>query len=176
MEAGTILLPWIDPRLEPRPSPIAGLGLFAREPIEEGEVVIVWGGTVFTRADILTGRADPETIAILGADRYLADPSGAPLVEEYPLNHSCDPKLWMSDAITLTPRRSIRRDEELTADYALWLFEQDWSLDPCLCGSPLCRGRVTDRDWMLPELQRRYAGHFTPFLNALIQGMSRNEA
>ena len=75
----------------------------------------------------------------------------------------------MLDAVTLAARRPIAAGEEITADYALWLFEQDWCLDPCRCGSPLCRGRVTSRDWQLPELQTRYAGHFTPFLNRLIQ-------
>ena len=84
------------------------------------------------------------------------------------MNHSCDPNIWMSDAFTLSARRRIEPGEELTADYALWLYDVDWVLDPCRCGSPLCRGRVTGRDWQLPELQVRYAGHFTPFINRLI--------
>ena len=168
MEPGAKLIPWIDPRLEMRPSPIASRGLFACQPIQAGEAVLIWGGTVYTRANILAGKANPKTIAVLDADLYLADPIDAPILEDYSLNHSCNPNLWMRDAITLITRRSIARDDELTADYALWLFEQGWSLYPCYCGSPLCRKKVTDRDWMLPELQIRYAGHFTPYLNRLI--------
>ena len=95
-----------------RPSPIAGRGLFACQPIQAGEVVVVWGGTVFTRADILAGKADPETIAVLEDGLYLADPVGALPVEEYSLNHSCDSNLWMQDAITLAARRAISPGEE----------------------------------------------------------------
>ena len=166
------LTSWVDSRLETRLSPINGSGLFARVPIQAGEVLVVWGGTVYTRADLLAGKANLETIAVLDADLYLADPLDALLADEYPLNHSCDPNAWMRDAITLIARQSIVADEEVTADYALWLFEQEWKLDPCLCGSSLCRGRVTDRDWKLPDLQNRYAGHFTPYLNRLIKNLS----
>jgi hypothetical protein len=168
MEPGTKLIPWIDPRLEMRPSPIASRGLFACQPIQAGEAVLIWGGTVYTSADIWAGKANPETVAILDDGLYLADPVDSSPPEDYSLNHSCDPNLWMQDAITLITRRSIERNEELTADYALWLFDQGWFLYPCYCGSPLCRKKVTDRDWMLPELQTRYAGHFTPYLNRLI--------
>lgn len=170
---GTVLHPWVDPRVEMRLSPISGRGMFALRPIQPGETIIVWGGTVYTRADILAGKADPETIGILDNDLYLAEPVGAP-VEEYNMNHSCDPNVWMQDAVTLVARRAIAPGEELTADYALWLYEQDWILDPCTCGSPLCRGRVTDKDWLLPELQQRFAGHFTPFLNKLIQQQKKH--
>ncbi|MBI5954727.1 MAG: SET domain-containing protein-lysine N-methyltransferase [Chloroflexi bacterium] len=169
MRPGEKLIPWVDPRLKASSSPIGGTGLFVQSPIDSGEILIIWGGTVFTHADILSGKANPETIAVLDDDLYLADPVDSPLAEEYTLNHSCDPNAWMLDAITLIARHPIAPGEEVTADYALWLFNQDWKLYPCRCGSPLCRRRVTDQDWRLPELQSRYAGHFTPFLNRLIE-------
>jgi hypothetical protein len=169
MKPGEKFIPWVDPRLESCPSAIGGHGLFARAPICTGEILVVWGGTVFTRADILAGKANPETIAVLDEDLYLADPVDSTLTDEYTLNHSCDPNAWMLDAITLIARRPILAGEEVTADYALWLFDQDWRLELCHCGSPLCRGQVTDKDWRLPELQSRYAGHFTPYLNRLIE-------
>lgn len=168
LRPGSILESWVDARLEMRLSPISGRGLFACEPIRAGEPVIAWGGTVFSRAELLAGKANPETVAVLDQGLYLADPAGEPVADEYTLNHSCDSNLWMLDAFTLSTRRAIHAGEELTADYALWLYDQDWSLEHCQCGSPFCRGKVTDRDWMLPELQARYAGHFTPYLNHLI--------
>jgi uncharacterized protein len=168
MIPGTTLTPWIDLRLEMRPSPVAGQGLFALQPLQTGDVVIKWGGTVYTGAEVRAGKANPETMAVLDDDLYLADPAGEPPAGDYNLNHSCDPNVWMQDAITLVVRRPIAVDEELTADYALWLYGVDWRLDPCRCGSRLCRGRITSQDWRLPELQARYAGHFTPYLNHLI--------
>jgi hypothetical protein len=150
-------------------SPISGRGAYALKPIAAGETVVIWGGTVYTREDILNGKAEPESIAVLSENCYLADPIGSPSPEDYALNHSCDPNVWMGDAITLVARRSIESGEELTADYALWLFDQNWSLNPCRCGSPLCRGVVTDKDWQRRDLQVQYAGHFTPYLNSQIE-------
>ena len=166
---GTTLSPWLRPGLEMRPSPIGGRGLFALDPIRAGEVVVVWGGQVFTRQDILDGKANPESIAILDEGLYLADPVDGPSPEDYAVNHACDSNLWMQDAITLAARRDITPGEELTADYALWLYDFDWFMEPCNCGSALCRGRVTGQDWQLPDLQARYAGHFTPLINHLIR-------
>ncbi len=34
----------------------------------------------------------------------------------------------------------------------------------CACGSAQCRGKVSGHDWMLPELQLRYRGSFSPYL------------
>ena len=165
---GQILIPWLNPRLEVHLAASKGLGLYTRANIHEGEEVIRWGGTIFTRKEILNGKVNPETIAIIGHDLYLADPIGTLPMLDYPLNHSCDPNLWMKDEITLIARRQIEQDEELTADYTFWMYEQNWVLDNCQCGSPLCRKRITDQDWLLPELQIRYAGHFSPFINELI--------
>jgi len=49
---------WRDPRLEVRLSLIHGRGLIAGRPIERGEVVIIFGGTLFSREDIVAGKAN----------------------------------------------------------------------------------------------------------------------
>lgn len=170
LKPGATIPAWIDPRLVVYPSRLGGQGLFAREVILTGERVMVWGGTIYNGAEILAGKANRESVAVLEEDLYLADPVDALPGEDYPLNHSCDPNVWMQDAITLIARRAIRVDEELSADYALWLYRQEWVMEPCLCGSGLCRGRITADDWQLPELQKCYEGHFTPFLNRKIMG------
>jgi len=38
----------------------------------------------------------------------------------------------------------------------------------CRCGSPLCRGVITGDDWRRTDLQARYRGHFSPFIDARI--------
>jgi len=35
-----------------------------------------------------------------------------------------------------------------------------------------CRGKVTGYDWMLPELQIRYRGYFSPYLAARIASLA----
>jgi hypothetical protein len=170
LKPGVIMPTWVDPRVVVYPSRLGGQGLFAREVILTGERVMVWGGTIYSGAEILAGKANAESVAVLDEDLYLADPVDALPGEDYPLNHSCDPNVWMQDGVTLIARRTIEAGEELSADYALWLFGQEWVLEPCRCGSAFCRGRITAEDWRLPELQKRYKGHFTPFLNRKIMG------
>jgi len=161
---------WIDPRIETRPSPIEGFGMFAREQIREGEVVVMWGGGVLTKEDIEAGRYRKSTLSAIGENLWLGDTADG---EDYAAdctNHSCDPNLWMKDEITLTARRDIAVGEELTADYMIWEAGESYTAAwQCNCGSPLCRKRITSRDWRLPELQERYKDHFSPFLNERIK-------
>jgi hypothetical protein len=160
---------WLDPRLEVKSSSIEGKGMFARARIDADQVVVLWGGTLFTEAEIQAGKANPHSIAAIDEGIYLADPVDAPASADYFLNHSCDPNVWMKDEITLVARRTIEPGEELTADYALWENDSTWVLAPCRCGSSLCRKKITGNDWQLPELQNRYGNHFTPFINQRIQ-------
>jgi SET domain-containing protein len=166
---GYPLQSWVDARIEVAASPVQGLGMFTRQPVQAGEILIIWGGVIFTEAEIKAGKARPHSIAGIGEGLYLADPADAPDSPDYFLNHSCDPNLWMVDEITLAARRDISAGEELTADYAMWENDPDWVLQPCTCGSALCRGTITGKDWMSEELQAKYAGHFMPFINQRIR-------
>lgn len=165
---------WLDLLVQLRPSPISGQGLFARALIKQGEVVVIWGGLVFTKADVDAGKAAKGSTVAIGEGVYLGYPA-----EDYDqerddlgdfLNHSCDPTLWMQDEVTLVARRDIYGDDELTADYAMWeaddTYVAPWT---CQCGSPQCRGRITGHDWRLADVQERYAEHFSPFLNERIR-------
>jgi hypothetical protein len=162
------LVTWINPKAVIRESDTHGRGMFAVSEIVSGDVVLKWGGTVFTKADLDAGKAKAGTVAILSDNLYLADPADTAVAADYHLNHSCDPNLWMGDEITLVARCDIAPGEELTVDYALWECEPSYRLDPCRCGSPLCRGRITGDDWRLSDLQERYAGHFVPYINRMI--------
>jgi uncharacterized protein len=76
----------------------------------------------------------------------------------------------MKDEATLMARRNIETAEEITADYMMWEADEEFvAAWRCNCGSPLCRGKVTGRDWKVVELQERYKGHFSPFLNERIK-------
>ena len=68
----------------------------------------------------------------------------------------------------LVARRNIATGEELTLDYALWEWDPTWKIDPCRCGTVNCRRVITGSDWKMLELQRRYKGHFSPYVTKLI--------
>jgi hypothetical protein len=48
---------WVDPRIAIHTSRLGGKGLFASEQIKTCEVVVVWGGKIFTREQITKGEA-----------------------------------------------------------------------------------------------------------------------
>jgi hypothetical protein len=170
---------WINPRIEIRESPGRGTCSFALAPVGAGEIVTIWGGQVFTLADVQAGKSRKKSLAAIGEGLYLgeemSDEPYQPGPDHY-LNHSCDPNVWMVDEVTLAARRDIAKGEELTADYALWEEDENYVMRwTCECGSPLCRGRVTGRDWRLPQLRERYRGHFSPFINDRIARLERIE-
>jgi len=92
----------------------------------------------------------------------------------YFTNHSCDPNIWMKDEVTLTTMRDINLGEELTADYVMWEADENFvSSWECICASPSCRKRITGKDWQIPKLQKKYAGHFTPLINKRILNLKK---
>ena len=160
---------WLDHRLTLRESSIHGKGLVATQRFRVDELVIEYGGTLFSDEDIVAGRANNRTLLQVDDDLWLGDPAGQPLGAGYFLNHSCDPNLWITDGVKLTARREIVAGEEVTMDYATHFADPSWTMkNSCNCGAPCCRRTITDMDWMLKDLQQRFDGHFSPFLNKLI--------
>lgn len=158
---------WLDRRVVVARSPIHGLGLFAAAPIGEGEVVEVLGGTALDDAEVRAAIERGERydgIALEPGRSLRIEPADWPGIHG---NHSCDPNLWMRDAVTVVARRAAPAGEELTVDYALFSASDWWSMD-CRCGSALCRGVVTGDDWRRPELAARYRGHFAPVVERLL--------
>jgi hypothetical protein len=170
--------------MEKRASPIEGNGCFATVPIRAAEVVARWQGRLVPNAElerIVSAGLYHSSVAV-GEDLNLLfgvfDPHRAsePVADGSGVggfNHSCDPNLWMGDAVTVVGRRDIPAGEELTIDYALFTVAAGWRLSPCNCGSPSCRSVISGNDWQLPELQGSYEGHFSPFINERIQRLRR---
>ena len=49
-----------------------------------------------------------------------------------------------------------------------WNIEDAYIEDrePCSCGAKTCRGLLTEEDWKRADVQRQYAGHFHPMIEA----------
>jgi SET domain-containing protein len=164
-------LTYRSPKTEVRDSGIHGKGLFAVQSIAEGEVVAVKGGYIldggtWTELEKVLGPAEIQ----LDEDLFIApvDPAerdGAMLYT----NHSCDPNIAIQGQIVLVAMRDIDAGEELTHDWAT-TDDLDYSIE-CHCGSERCRGTVTGKDWMKPELQKRYAGWFCWFIQRKLDGL-----
>jgi hypothetical protein len=168
---------WMDPRQHIRPSSIHGMGVFAREPIRQGQVVEIIGGDLMTEAEFRNFQqtAIQYNAVQIGEDLHLVERLEITRQRPGSINHACDSNLWVADEVSLVARRNIRADEEFTVDYALFSAQADWVMDVlCHCGQVVCRGVITGNDWKLQEVQARYHGHFTPFLNARIARLSKN--
>lgn len=165
---------WADLRFEIRASSVQGQGVFAREPIRRGEVVQILGGAPVTEEQ-LAAIMDSEleyinSIQLTDNLHMVVDLPRDPADIPYSLNHSCDSNLWMEDEVTLVARRDVTVGEELTVDYALFTTLPGWTLEmQCRCGSLSCRHTITGDDWKLAEVQQRYRGHFSPFINRRIE-------
>ena len=164
---------WLSPRARVDRSDIDGQGLFARERIAAGERVARFGGRLVPDAELTelfrTAAASGTYVDTLSVGEAL----NLVLPEHDPLhagNHGCDPSMWWVDPYTVVARRDVAAGEELTLDYATITDDAGFVLD-CRCGSPRCRGRVTGRDWLLPELRRAYGDHWVPVLRRRIAGL-----
>ena len=157
-------LTYFSSKTEKRLSDIHRRGLFARRPVARGEVVVVKGGYVMTRAqrDGLDGALEDSEIQI-GDDLFIGPATKQELEGGMMhLNHSCDPNLGLQGQIVFVASRDIEENEELTFDYAM-TDDEEFEMS-CNCGSPNCRGVVTGRDWMQRELQEKYRGYFSWFI------------
>jgi hypothetical protein len=157
---------FMSPKLEGRLIPgKGGRGVFARAKVRAGETLVVWGGEVVDGPTLRAMSNDKFRLALqVEEDLYLLSTNEGPADW---INHACTPNAGLRGQVVLVALRDIRAGEEVTFDYAT---SDGSSYDEfeCGCGSRACRGRVTGDDWRLPELQERYAGHFSPYLQRRI--------
>jgi hypothetical protein len=161
-------LSYLSPKVATLESPIHGTGLFAVKPIAEGEVVCVKGGYVFDRQ-----RLDSMPVWYRAAEIQIAeDLFIGPLDEEERegsmifSNHSCEPNIGVRGQIVFVAMRDIEAGEELTHDWAT--TDDDNYTTECNCGSATCRKVLTGKDWRKEELQEKYRGFFSSYLEEKI--------
>lgn len=169
-----IMKSWFNPKTEKRASSVAGVGLFARERILSGELVAVKAGAVLHRQEfnLIKSSITPAEIQI--DDDLFITPLRPEEVEEnmLRLNHSCDPNVGVRGQITFVAMQDIPAGSELTIDYAMIDGDQDESMD-CACSAERCRKTITGNDWRKPELQERYAGYFSQYLDERISQVKK---
>ncbi|HWA52338.1 MAG TPA: SET domain-containing protein-lysine N-methyltransferase [Patescibacteria group bacterium] len=159
---------WINPDTEIRQSKIGGKGLYAVKPIKKGDLVVVWGGEYVNSKQANKAERSGKLVMQWDDDLFSIEDRGEG--SGYFVNHSCEPNLYMQGAYALVAMRDISKDEELTADYAIWEADENYiSKWDCNCGSKSCRHKVTGKDWRLSELQEKYKNHFSPLINKRIK-------
>lgn len=169
---------WLNPKLEVRETSKHRKGLFVKHAIEKDEMLIVMGGYILIIEDVnlLTGPLADKPIET--SEYFSIGPrheSDLDLMPQHYVNHSCDPNSGFKGQIFVVAMRRISPEEEISYDYAMVMHPHPESNSffrmKCTCGSPQCRGLVTEDDWEIPDLNR-YDGYFQYYLQEKIDRLS----
>ncbi len=97
----------------------------------------------------------PQTLALqIGPDLYIGESGQA---DDF-VNHCCEPNAGMrieGTDVRLIAMADISIGEQILFDYSTTMDEDDFEFD-CLCGSPVCRGRIRDFKHLPPDLRTKY--------------------
>jgi SET domain-containing protein len=165
-------LSFISPKAAVKESAIHGKGLFATEPITSGEIVCIKGGYIFNRQTLDSMPEWFRAAEIQISENLFIGPISEEEREGSMIfsNHSCDPNIGIKGQVVFVAMRDIKAGEELTHDWAT-TDDDEYQME-CKCGAPNCRKIVTGKDWRRRDLQERYAGYMSWYLEEKIKAMS----
>lgn len=174
---------WVSPKLKVSENNWCGKGVFTKKKIKKGERIGVFGGYVVSMKQLLelnkTSKKLHELIFEIGyqvADDLIFSPTKSSQfsIIEF-LNHSCEPNCWFENQLDLKANRDIAAGEELTIDYATGMTTRLFHMK-CLCGKKSCRKVIKGSDWLNLGLQKKYHGHFQPYIETKIKTLKENQA
>lgn len=160
---------YLTPKARTAPHARGGHGSVAVERIGAGEVIAAFGGRCVSRPELDLLPVSQQVRSIQIEEQLFLAGSPEPEPADF-VNHSCEPNCGMHGQTVLVALRDIEAGEAITYDYAM-SDGCDYDEFECHCGSLRCRGKVTGNDWMIPELQLRYRGSFSPYLAARIASL-----
>ena len=166
---------WLNPNLEIRETTKYEIGTFAVKPVKKGDLLLILSGNILTLEEeaALPGSLSDNGIQI--SERFsLCVTTKDELAGINFFNHSCEPNAGIHGQIFLVAMRDIKKNEEIVFDYAMTLYHTKGSvkyLMNCLCGHKNCRKSITDNDWKIPALQKKYRGYFQYFLEEKISAL-----
>jgi hypothetical protein len=166
------MITYRSPKTTIKQSNIQGRGLFAIEKINEGEIVAIKGGQILTMQEFEKLEKLPKEFCLQIEEKFFIGSSEGDGVEKTAIfiNHSCDPNAGFKGQVTYVALRDIMPGEEITQDYAMsFACVQAYKDMSCNCGSKICRGKLTENDWQLANLQTKYGDHFSTYLIAKIK-------
>lgn len=160
---------YISPKVKIGKSKI-GKGLFALKKIRKGELIIDYtkgpGKFLPTKeADKLYEKGNDYMIQV-DDDLFFVATTKEELEDADFLNHSCNPNCGIQGTLKIIAIRDIEPGEEITFDYAM--CESSEYEIKCNCGSSNCRKVITGNDWKIKELQKKYKGFFSDYLQKKI--------
>jgi SET domain-containing protein len=130
--------------VEFRDHSIAGRGVFARRRFEPGDVIVSYAPKQ-RRVDVEdpAAIAAAETKLTLLSERHFVIIPDTSVPGGWLCNHSCQPNaaIFSDREGRIQCIRAIAAGDEVTIFYG-WVTQNEPLRDPCLCGSPHCRGFI----------------------------------
>ena len=139
----------LSPKCFIQTSTIEGKGVYSNNFLEEGEIVAIWGGKIYTANEIESlSRSLPHflthTVSVCPG-YYLGSENLFEFDDCEYFNHSCEANVGVKGQIVLVTRKKIYPGEELTFDYdTTEMFSEPFQ---CKCGMKLCRGIIDGTGW-----------------------------
>lgn len=124
--------------LEIRNSKIAGKGVFTKNKIKKGQLILEINGPNVAAGSVQT---DPCALQV-GVNKYIGKTGK---ISDF-VNHNCEPSTWVwiienpngSFGARLIALRTIEEGEEITFDYSMTVRDDPWTME-CACGAKTCR-------------------------------------
>jgi len=154
-------------------------GVFALKGIKSGELLAIFGGYIINISDIHKLPPELQDEGLTIHDNFVLNIiEKSELEDASHFNHNCNPNAGFRGQIFLVSMRDIEKGEEITFDYGMVLYRTK-GIKPyklkCLCGSKNCRGYITDNDWKILKLQKKYNGYFQYFLQEKINQLKKKQ-
>lgn len=147
----------LNPKIQIKKSRLGGKGLFATEKINKSELCWELDKTEkkLTYKQLSKLSREKQKLAFQYKDKYIISTDKGEV-----MNHSCDPNTWWKGDDQLVASKDIAKGDEITYDYSTADVEPDWVASwQCHCGSKNCRKRISSKDCLNPEFQKRHQGH-----------------
>jgi len=156
-----------------------GNGLFSKEKINKEEIVAIFGGYVMTHKEENDLDLKLNDYSLQINDNFVLGYTKNNQVEDACFfNHSCNPNCGFKGQIVLVAMKNIKKDEQITFDYAMVLSSSKETRSykmKCLCGSKNCRGTIDEEGWKIPALQKKYKGYFQWYIEEKIKKLKNKK-
>ena len=141
---------------------VYGKSLFAKRDFKKDEVVFVASGPI-------TKQDSYYTIPISN-DLYIEPREPEGNISQF-ICHSCEPTVGVKQRSIFVAMKDIKKDEEITTDYAMIVprFPEEykgnlWPGWVCKCGRPNCRGKVLGYLDLPEKDKKKYEGYVSEFI------------
>jgi len=176
MDLSHLKLDSTNTRAEIKKEGISGKGTFTTSFIAKGEIILATVGKkiLVEEFDFLV---PPNLITYcfqIDKLHFLCPVDEKSLNGMFLVNHSCNPNCGIYKNNSLIAMRDIETSEEITFDYACCDAEYPgipgaaFSTFQCQCHTSECRNVITGKDYQRKDLQNKYKGYFSEYIQDLI--------